>query len=443
MESDYLKMKKNILFKTLLILMLLTGTAVQSASADTTLSINVDEAIERALSVSEDVKIQRNDVQIKDAQYKEVKSAVYPQLDSTTSWTSNVNYPSSSATIDDYDVASDIGFTQLLWAFGRVSSAIDAAEKYIKIGEFNQEMITRELVYNVKLSYASVLLAQKNYDILNESFENAKANKAIMEKSSSAGRIAKKDNIKISSDIATRIPEVNDAKARLSSTINTLKRLIGVDQTADLVLSKGFDQNYDVINVDQLKAAMLSDEPFLQALKTDVDLKADIVDVRRAGYLPEISLFSNWTYQGSDGEAIVNGHHIDQYGTVGVKVTVPLWEGGKKVQQLKQARLDQDNAQLNYEKNEKDFMVELMNMTSEYNHFIDTLKANNEAVELVEESFMMSQDLLKTGQISLTDLNDAELTLTYQKLSRELTLYNLTLTLAKIEKLTSSWRGSR
>jgi outer membrane protein len=398
--------------------------------------VDLTQAIEQALQTSEDLQIKTLDIQKRDAQYREAKSEIYPQLDHAVSWSNNVEYPASAAMTDDYDVTSQTTFSQLLWAFGKVSSAIDAANKFIAISQFDKEAARRDVIYTAKVSYYAALLAQKNYAILEQSYENSKANKEIMTNRSATGRISKRDNIKIASDIATRKPKVNDARTALASTLNLLKRIMGLVPEQKVRLIEDFSTNYRPLTFEELYQKMLANEPTLKSLKKGVDLQADVLKVKRASYYPEVSLFANWTYQGSDDQPGISGDRIDPYGTIGLKVSIPIWEGGRKAHQVSQARIDKSTAQIRYEKTKKDLILELNNTISEYNQYLNTLKANNASVELAEESFNLSQDLLESGQISLTDLNDAELILTNEKLSRQLTLYNINVALAQIERIT-------
>jgi len=71
----------------------------------------------------------------------------------------------------------------------------------------------------------------------------------------------------------------------------------------------------------------------------------------------------------------------------------------------------------------------------EYQQYKDNLKANIEAVRLAEEAFKQTQDMFASGQVTITDLNDAELLLTNQRLNKEMTLFSINITLARIEKL--------
>jgi outer membrane protein TolC len=116
-------------------------------------------------------------------------------------------------------------------------------------------------------------------------------------------------------------------------------------------------------------------------------------------------------------------------------MNVPLWTSGQTSSILQQAKIDLQNAQLQLQMVDKAMVLELNNAVAEYNEYIDTLAANQAAVKLAQDSFKMMQDLLASGQVSLTDLNDSELLLTSGKLKLQVTLFNLNATIAKIEKM--------
>jgi len=102
---------------------------------------------------------------------------------------------------------------------------------------------------------------------------------------------------------------------------------------------------------------------------------------------------------------------------------------------INQSKILKTNAELLLEKKKKELILALENAVSVYNELIKTLAANKNAISLAETSFHMSQDLLRSGYMSVTNLNDAELYLTGQKIKKELTLVNLEINLADIEKL--------
>ena len=398
--------------------------------------INIEQAIDMALMESESYSIKENEIEKTDAQYKSTKSAIYPQISANVEWYRNTQYPSKSALMNNYSLNSGVSVDQLVWAFGRVSSAVSAADKYLNISRLNKEITGQEIIYNAKLSYFNVLLSDKIYQILKESYENADENKHILEEKFAAGRPSKRDNIKMKADVASRIPLMNDAKSKANSAQKTFKTLIGLSAESSIDLTDKFREEYEELKGDDLKSNLHEREPTLKMLDKDVAMKEDFVKVKQAGYYPEIYAFAKWNHRGIGEEYDIGSDNLESYGLAGLKVSVPLWTGGKTKQDLRIAKIDRENASLKLKETKEQLTLELDNAISEYHEYIETLRANNDAVNLAEESFNMSRDLFASGQVSQADLNDAELLLANVRLSKEMTLFNINVTLAKIEKLT-------
>ena len=400
------------------------------------LNVNIEQAIGMALQASEFYLMKENEIEKTDAQYKSTKSVIYPQINANVEWYRNIQYPSKSSSINNYFLDSGVSVDQLIWAFGRVSSAVSAVDKFLNISRLNKEITEQEVIYNAKLSYFNVLLADKIYQILKESYENANENKYILDEKFASGRPSKRDNIKMKADVAARIPLMNDAKSKANSAQETFKTLIGLNEEATVDLINEFKKKYIKLKGDDLKSNLYEREPTLKMLGKDVAMREDFIKIKQAGYYPEIYAFAKWNHKGIGDKYDIGSDNLENYGLAGLKVSVPLWTGGKTGQDLRIARIDSKNASLKLKETKEQLTLELNNAVSEYHEYIETLNANNDAVNLAEESFKMSRDLFTSGQVSLADLNDAELLLTNVRLAEEMTLFNINVTLAKIEKLT-------
>lgn len=422
----------------LVVLLCFVGTLVapQEGRGQDAVRVSVEEAIDLALRESEGFQIAANEIDKMRYGYKEARSAIYPHLEGEVTWAHNPAYPdAAAATIKDYSLDTGVTANQVLWAFGRISSAIRLADKYVAISRFNKDIARQEVVYNTKLSYFTALLAERTLSIVRESYENARKNKRLLEKRTANGRSSKRDNIKMAADIASRIPQVNDAQATFDSAMRTLKIILGIDPAVRVELTDDFAQRYDPLKRKEISESLHENEPTLQALQKQIEADEDMIKLKRANFLPTISAFATWNYKGIGDTYEVRGDNLDHYAVAGLKVSVPLWAGGEKMAQLGQAKIDKANDILQLRKTTKELTLDLDNAISEYHAYIDTLEANVTAVELARKSFNMTQDLFESGQVSLTDLNDAELQLTNERLSMALTLYNLNATLTKIEKL--------
>ena len=416
--------------------MSLTNPSIVLADEEV-LRISLKDAITMAIEASEDVQIKDNEVARSNSQLRKEKSELFPHILGSAYWYCNYEYPDIPATAltKEYNFDAGAGLNQKLFTFGRISSSISSAQKQIEISQWNKEASEREIIYLTKLAYCNVYLAKKTLEITQASYKRAQENKSILEERSASGRASKYDNIKIAADIASRSPSINNACANFNSAIQTLKRVIGVDPKKDIDITDNLAEEYQALNIEQLTDELNDNQPVLKALEKSIAANEFTIREKKAEYLPEISAFSTWNHRGSGDTYDIRSENLYDYGIVGLKVDLPIWDGGRCSEDLQQARIDKRNAELSLQKTAKDLSLELDTAVGEYNEFIKTLSATEESVRLAEESFKLSQDFFRTGQISVTDLNDAELLLTREKLNKEKTLFNINATLAKIEKL--------
>ncbi len=398
--------------------------------------VNVQQAVEMALIESEDYAIASNEIEKRFEQYRQVKSGIYPQLNAESSWVNNFEYPeSAAATINDYSLGVGVKVSQLLWSFGKVSSAVKFAQKYADIARLQKDATKQDIAYAAKISYYSLVLAQNTRNILAASLDNAEKNKSLLEQRSAGGRSSKRDVIKMNADIASRIPRVNEAMSGLDSAERSFKVLIGVNIATKVELIESFADEYKRINKNKFLVSLQNDEPTLKALECGIEASSDVVAINRAEYYPTVAAFGSWDYKGIGNDADIGRKNLDNYGVAGIKVSVPLWTGGQISAKLRQARIERRNAELELKKVKKTLTLKLENAIAKYHKDIETLQANRQAVALAEESFKMAQDMFKSGQVTLADLNDAELLLSSERLNMQNTLFNINITMAKIEKI--------
>ena len=426
------------LFLLLAALLICTPPLLAQDKEGGLIKLNIPKAISMAFEASEDLKMSENAVLRKRSQKKEELADGLPHISGQAGWSDSFEYPdiASTAAMKEYYANAGVTLSQTLFTFGRISNAVSAANRAVEASRFNKESTKQDIIYNTKLSYFNTLLAKRILEIAQESYKNAKENKKILEDRSAQGRVSKYDNIKISSDISSRLPVVNNARANFISTLETLKMVIGVAAGDAVELVDGFSQEFPAFDREKLAVALRDNQPAIKALVATIKEKEKLVSSKKAALFPEISAFGTWSHQGYGDSSYVGSNNMNDYGVAGLKIDIPLWMGGEDQEKLSQARIDRRDAELQYAKGQKDYLLQLDKTISEYQEYLKTLEANKEALRLAEESFKYSQELFSSGQISVTDLNDAELQLTNAKISEERTLFNLSMSLARIERLT-------
>ena len=417
---------------------LISGSVFPQAKLEEpALQVNLDETINRALETSEEIKIKAQEINRARGVYQEVRSGMLPHVSAETTWTHNLDYPEKAASeYADREFNGGVSASQIIWSFGKIMYAVNSAKSAAEASVFNKEASEQEVVYAAKLSYFSSVLARNALSITEKSYMNVLENKKLMRERTYGGRSPKYEIIRMDAEVASRIPTVNEARTEFDAALETLRKIIDINLETEIKLVGDFQNKYDDYNYDILVAAMYEYEPSLQGLGKTIKSAEEKVKSRYASFLPTLSAFGSWSYGGGSNEHIfVNNDELDNYSAAGLKVSIPIWEGGEKQAQLNQSKADKEIAVLKRKQLERNLLLELKKAFLEYEQYKNNFKANIDAVNLAEESFKQQQEMFASGQVTLTDLNDSELLLTNQRLNKEMTLFYINVTLAKIEKL--------
>ncbi|MFA6383995.1 MAG: TolC family protein [Candidatus Omnitrophota bacterium] len=419
----------------------ISGQCVSPALAESeggrpSTSLGLNETVTRALATNEGLKIKDSETLKSREVYKEARSGLLPHISAQSSWTNYQDYPASDDAKADYMLSGGIAVSQLLWSFGKVTFAVSSSKRAAEALAYSREAGKNDVVYVAKLNYYSALLAKNSLMISQESYNNARDNKKLLEDRSAGGRSSKYEILKVDADVASRVPSVNEARAQYVTAMETLKSLIEARPEEEFDLTDVFKPEYADLDYNVLEAALLGREPGLKSLGKAFEASQAAVNNKRAGFLPTLSAFANLDKSGKSNEATIPSRgSLSDYASIGLKVSVPLWEGGATKAQLGQALAERTAAQLRKDQARKALLLELKKAFVEYLQYKDNLAANTEAVRLAGESFKQMQEMFTSGQVTLTDLNAAELLLTNQKINKEMTLFNVNVTLAKIEQL--------
>lgn len=406
-----------------------------SSQTNYILQIGLDETIKRVLDASEELKIKDSEVNKIQGIYREVRSGMLPHINAQSLWGYTIDSPTDMK-LSDYYGLTGVNASQVIWSFGKIMYAVSSAKRTVEAGRFNREASRQEIIYTAKLSYYSTLLARNALSITEKSYTNAVENKKLLGQRSYSGRSSKYEILKMDTEIAVRVPTVNEARTQFDTATETLKKLINEESVCRVEITEDFKDEYEEFDYETLVIAMYEYEPSLKSFAKSIESAEAMVKSKYASFLPTVSAFISLDYfGGSRKNTFLEIRDLDQYAFTGVKIDIPIWEGGEKEAQLSQARADKEIAVLKKGQIEKNLLLDLKKAYLEYKQYKENLKANVEATRLTEEAFKQTQEMFASGQATLTDLNDAELLLTNQRLNKEMTLFNINITLAGIEKL--------
>jgi outer membrane protein len=322
--------------------------------------IGLDETISRALDTSEELKIRNSQVKKAEGAYREVRANMLPNISAESSWYFNVDTPDlGSVKVPDYLNVSGVTASQVIWSFGKVMYAVNSARKMVEASSFDKESSRQDIIYNAKLSYYSNLLARNTLAISEKSYANVLENEKLLEKRSYGGRSPKYEIIRIKADVASRIPTVNEARTQFDAAAETLKKIIGIDPNHRVEITGDFEKEYKDYDRDVLIGMMYESEPSLKSIGKTIEATDANVKSKYASFMPTVSGFASWDYIGGKGNSKLFNDTFGNYAFAGVKVSMPIWEGGKTEAQLSQSKADKEIAVFRNSQVSKELLLQL------------------------------------------------------------------------------------
>ena len=434
--------------KLLVSVLLLTMPSVVMGK---TVKLDLPKAWDLAQKSSDELKSRMEAVKGAQADLRKAKGAFLPSVDlstqyqkyinpSTTQVWANVN-STTSVQVDvpikqDYGMEATATLTQVLYTFGKIASAIDAAQAGVSLTNLDQKNFENELRFSVTQGVLGTVLAMKTEKIFKESLKNARDNNSIFRKRFSRGRAPQSDSLRLERDIESRKPNLDQAEESLGKAMANIKMLTGIPYTTEVTVDPSWPKQRKLPSLGEARGMLVNRSTGLKVAQSNVALKEQLLESKKSALYPDLALFANTSYFGEDDEAdFSTDDSIKSLSTVGVSITIPVYSGGTRYHDISKSRAELSQAKYDLSDAQRKLSLLLESLYIQHDSYTKQHKSNKNFLKLAKSTFDMSQRRFKTGQASIIELNDAELLLTQAKLQIEQSLYNQNLIHGEILKL--------
>ena len=405
-------------------------------------TLSIDDAITLGLKKSEDLEKASLDIEKAEAQIREAWASAFPKLEASVQ--SIRHYKSAVIQFgdqairvkQDWELLTGITLNQVLYTFGKVSTALDMAKMSRALNLTVKDQVEREIRYAVEVSYYNVLLAQKLLEITKDSYTNAQNNQKALRKRFQGGRVPRFDNIKMAADVASRLPQVRNAEKNLKLAYLQLNLFTEMDNNARPQLTSKMFENFSLMKEEQSLRQKTLEGPSLRISDLNVDLLEKQAELKNADHYPSIGLFGNLNHGGTGNEMPVEEDRMFTSTSVGISLNIPLYSGGATSAQYRQAMLEKVKAKVNREKTRKDLSLSIESSIEEYKANKAKFDSAKEALRLATQAYKLTKTRFETGGATRYDLNDSENALTGARIQVETTRFELHQNKSNIKRLT-------
>lgn len=293
-----------------------------------------------------------------------------------------------------------------------------------------------DMVTQVKQAYYAVLLAKEAFNVYKDVYENACENFEQIQKRYNAEKASELEYTRAKSVVANAIPNVYNAESSVILALWQLKAVMGVDLDRNIDVAgalKDYSQQM-FRDIHENGDPSLEYNTTLRQLEIQADQLASTVRMYKAAYLP--TLAANYAYNmiAMTNDFKFSEYKWSPYSYVGISLNIPIFSGGKRRHDVKQAEVQAEELSLQRIDTERQLRIAIRQYLNTMETSMNSYTAAVEAVGLAQKAYDIAAKSYKVGKSTITDMNDSQLQLTQASLQESQAIYNFVVAKSNLEK---------
>ena len=281
----------------------------------------------------------------------------------------------------------------------------------------NQQLTENEIIEKVAQAYYQVYQTR-------QTLENIESNLALTEKTANVVKGLNQSGLSKKIDVDRTTVAVNNLKSARQQALNgvqlsenALKYMIGMPMNEVITLPKeGFEANYDLA----FEKGNSNTRIELQVLEKQKQLLDLNTKVQRAALYPSLALQATYGYLSMGPKTpIIYGKKDKVYGAdysaITLGVNIPIFSGFGTRAKIHQAQIESQALEATLKDTRLAMDLAYENAHSRLTNNLLTIDSQKENVKLAEEVLLNTQNNYQQGLASLTDLLEAERSLSDAK----------------------------
>jgi outer membrane protein TolC len=359
--------------------------------------VTLKQCVEFALKNQPAVRQSFIDEQINERDIRIGLSAWLPQVSSADSYehyfkgsvpltVSPTALPDGGANLDEY---SNLGLqaSQVIYNNDVLEAA--KAAKYSRL-YYKQNTVSSQInvVSDVSKAFFDVLLSQKQLDILNEDVARLQRSLKDAYNKYQAGTTDKTDYKQAMIDLNNSIATRKQTLEAINSKTAYLKQVMGLGAGTNPVLSYDSNRYESSVYIDTNQTLNVNNRIEFQMLQSQKMLQVVNVSYYRWGFLPSLSAVGAYDYYYFSDKLSNLYNSPYKSGYYGLTLSIPIFQGTKRLQNLSKAKLQSTRTDLDIENTTNTINTEYVQALAEY-------KSNYTNWLLLKQNVDLAKDVYK------------------------------------------------
>lgn len=447
-----------------------TGNILEDAdTSDIPVVITLEQALQIALSENVSVKVADQEIQRTDYARKGTYASLFPQIDVSGSYQRTIKKQvmymdldmgggtsgeggsagdgSGDSALAGFDTSEGLEVGRWnTWAAG-LNATMPLVNtqlwKSLKVSGLEVELAIEkarssrlDMVTQVKQAFFATLLAKEAFQVYKDVYENAVTNCQETEKKFRAQKATEYDLTRAKTNVANAVPDVYNAESSVILSLWQLKAVMGVDLDMNIDVAGTLDDYSQQLFYDSSQADSLSleDNTTMRQLAIQAEQLAHTIKMQKYAYIPTLSAAFSFSINAMTNDFKFSQYQWTPYSYVGVSLAIPIFSGGKRYNDVRQAKTQATQLKLQTMDTERNLRISIRQSLVTMETNIKTYNAAREAVASARKGYSIAEKTYQVGKNTLLELNDARLALTQAELGASQAIYNFLIAKSQLEQ---------
>ena len=293
-----------------------------------------------------------------------------------------------------------------------------------------------DLVNQVKKSYFSLLLAQDSYAVLRKTYETDSINLENIRNRFNQGVVAEYDVITADVRLKSLIPNILQSENMMKIAELQLKMLMGVEGDMPLKVTGSLDE-YKTTMFDAIIPAdtSLINNSDIKQFDLQAEQAKNAFEMQKLQFSPTLVTSFNWTYMSQNNDFRFSNYRWDPYSMLGVTLQIPIFNGGQRYHNLKQAEVQLFQLREQRKDVERGLKLSIKNNYDLINKNIEQVVATQSSVAQARKGHEITLKRYETGMGTIVDVNAAALAVLNAELQYRNAIYDYLSAKSDLEKV--------
>lgn len=429
----------------LAVAILLAGGYTRAQGTQDTLTLNLDKALEIALSDNPTIKVAEEEIALKKVSHKEAWQNLLPEASISGTMSHTITAPQFSIGDQTVKMGKDkantatgtLNISLPLFA-PAVYRAMSMTKTDIELAVEKSRVSKQDLVNQVTKAYYQLMLTQDSYDVLQKSYKLAEDNYNIVNAKYRQGTVSEFDKITAEVQMRSVKPSVISAGNAVTLSKLQLKVLMGITADVDIKIDDSLAAYEGVVFANQLDNTVhegLVNNTTMKQLELNRLMLQKNIKSLRTNFMPTLGLGYSYQYQSMNNDSWnVFNYNYGSSSSLVFSLSIPLYKASNFTK-LKSNRIQMRQLDQNRLDTERKLNMQITSYQDNMSASSEQVSSNKENVMQAEKAVQIAGKRYEVGKGTVLELNTSQVQLTEAELTYNQSIYDYLVAKADLDQV--------